>query len=102
MLPRRFAELPVEMQNESVSPYFELLSAKRRQLFFRRAAELPLALFLLALLLPLMGFIAAAVCFDSPDAVHTSFCRQPSPKPSRAYRMSNALSDSPILTATLW
>ena len=29
MLPRRFAELPVEMQNESVSPYFELLSAKR-------------------------------------------------------------------------
>ncbi len=66
MLPRRFAELPVEMQNESVSPYFELLSAKRRQLFFRRAAELPLALFLLALLLPLMGFIAAAVCFDSP------------------------------------
>lgn len=44
MLPRRFAELPVEMQNESVSPILSCFR-KAKAALFRRAAELPLALF---------------------------------------------------------
>ncbi len=66
MLPRQFAELPAKMRNESVRPYYELLSAKRKQLFLRRMLERPAALLLLAGLSPVVLLLAGAVCLDSP------------------------------------
>ncbi len=69
MLPRRFAELPAEMQNESVRPYYELLSAKRRQLFLRRALELPLCASLLFLSAPLLLLLALAIRLDSSGPI---------------------------------
>ena len=49
-LLKRWEQLPQELQNDSVRPYYEALSRKRGQLLLKRVFDILLSLVLLVLL----------------------------------------------------
>ena len=51
---KRWEQLPQELQNDSVRPYYEALSRKRGQLLLKRVFDILLSLVLLVLLSPVM------------------------------------------------
>ena len=69
MLPRPFAELPSEMQNNSVYQVHKLLCSKRTSLLVKRAFDLTASMALLTLLLPLMSAIAVIILLDGEGGV---------------------------------
>ena len=66
---KRWEQLPQELQNDSVRPYYEALSRKRGQLLFKRVFDILLSLVLLVLLSPVMLILALAIRLDSPGEV---------------------------------
>ena len=62
-------ELPVEMKNESVRKYYDLLSQKRVSLIMKRLVDLLLSLFLLVVLSPVMVIIAVCIKCSSKGPV---------------------------------
>ena len=68
-MPKRWEQLPQELQNDSVRPYYEALSRKRGQLLFKRVFDILLSLVLLVLLSPVMLILALAIRLDSPGEV---------------------------------
>ena len=68
-LLKRWEQLPQELQNDSVRPYYEALSRKRGQLLFKRVFDILLSLVLLVLLSPVMLIFALAIRLDSPGEV---------------------------------
>ena len=52
---KRWEQLPQELQNDSVRPYYEALSRKRGQLLFKRVFDILLSLVLLVLLVEQSG-----------------------------------------------
>ena len=62
-------ELPVEMKNESVRKYYDLLSQKRVSLIMKRLVDLLLSLFLLVVLSPVMVIIAVCIKCSSKGSV---------------------------------
>ena len=68
-LLKRWEQLPQELQNDSVRPYYEALSRKRGQLLFKRVFDILLSLVLLVLLSPVMLILALAIRLDSPGEV---------------------------------
>lgn len=62
-------ELPVEMKNESVRKYYDLLSQKRVSLIMKRLVDLLLSLFLLVILSPVMVIIAVCIKCSSKGPV---------------------------------
>ena len=68
-LLKRWEQLPQELQNDSVRPYYEALSRKRWQLLLKRVFDILLSLVLLVLLSPVMLILALAIRLDSPGEV---------------------------------
>ena len=68
-LLKRWEQLPQELQNDSVRPYYEALSRKRGQLLLKRVFDILLSLVLLVLLSPVMLILALAIRLDSPGEV---------------------------------
>ena len=68
-LLNRCEQLPQELQNDSVRPYYEALSRKRGQLLLKRVFDILLSLVLLVLLSPVMLILALAIRLDSPGEV---------------------------------
>ena len=68
-LLKRWEQLPQELQNHSVRPYYEALSRKRGQLLLKRVFDILLSLVLLVLLSPVMLILALAIRLDSPGEV---------------------------------
>ena len=68
-LLKRWEQLPQELQNDSVRPYYEALSHKRGQLLLKRVFDILLSLVLLVLLSPVMLILALAIRLDSPGEV---------------------------------
>lgn len=69
MLLRKWEDLPLEMQNQKVRPYFEILEKKRGQLATKRIFDLVVSLVMLLLLWPVILVIAAVIAADSPGGV---------------------------------
>ena len=68
-LLKRWEQLPQELQNDSVRPYYEALSRKRGQLLLKRVFDILLSLVPLVLLSPVMLILALAIRLDSPGEV---------------------------------
>ena len=68
-LLKRWEQLPQELQNDSVRPYYEALSRKRGQRLLKRVFDILLSLVLLVLLSPVMLILALAIRLDSPGEV---------------------------------
>ena len=68
-LLKRWEQLPQELQNDSVRPYYEALSRKRGQLLLKRVFDILLSLVLLVLLSPVMLILALAIRLVSPGEV---------------------------------
>ena len=68
-LLKRWEQLPQELQNDSVRPYYEALSRKRGQLLLKRVFDILLSLVLLVLLSPVMLLLGLAIRLDSPGEV---------------------------------
>lgn len=66
---KRWEQLPQQLQNDSVRPYYEALSSKRGQLLLKRVFDVLLSLVLLVLLSPVMLILAIAIRLDSPGEV---------------------------------
>ena len=58
---KRWEQLPQELQNDSVRPYYEALSRKRGQLLLKRVFDILLSLVLLVLLSPVFLVLAIAI-----------------------------------------
>ena len=63
-LLKRWEQLPQELQNDSVRPYYEALSRKRGQLLLKRVFDILLSLVLLVLLSSLLA--ACVTAFAGP------------------------------------
>ena len=63
---KKFESLPAELQTEQVRPYYEVLAAKRGQLFLKRAFDILVSAILLLLLSPILLFFAIWIKLDSP------------------------------------
>ena len=66
---KKFESLPAELQTEQVRPYYEVLAAKRGQLFLKRAFDILVSAILLLLLSPILLFFAIWIKLDSPGPV---------------------------------
>ena len=66
---KSWEQLPQQLQNDSVRPYYEALSRKRGQLLLKRVFDVLLSLVLLVLLSPVMLILAIAIRLDSPGEV---------------------------------
>ena len=65
----KWDELPLEMQNEEVRKYYDILKKKKVSLFFKRAFDLVASVVALVLLSPLYLVLAIAIKIDSPGPV---------------------------------
>ncbi len=66
---RQFSQLPEEFRNESVKPYYDILSKKRWSLFLKRVLDILASLILIALLIIPMLIIAIAIKLTSKGPV---------------------------------
>lgn len=65
----KWSELPKEMCNESLKPYYRTLVNRRFSMSLKRAADLVLAVFMSVLLSPVMLIVAAGIKLDSKGPV---------------------------------
>ena len=70
---KKWEELPKEMQNPQVRPYYDLLQSKRGVLLVKRVFDVVAATVLLLLLWPVMAVLALLIAVDSPGG---AFFRQ--------------------------
>ena len=66
---KRWDDLPENMRNEAVRPYWEILNKRRGQLILKRVFDLVLACILLILLFIPMAIISIAIKLDSSGPV---------------------------------
>ena len=69
MMLKKWEKLPIEMQNEDVRRYYDILKKKRVALFFKRVFDIVISLILLLILLPLFLILAIAIKIDSKGPV---------------------------------
>ncbi len=69
MLLPKFSSLPPEMQNDDVKKYYEILSKKKIDLFFKRFFDIIFAVILLVILAIPMAVVAVLVKADSKGPV---------------------------------
>ena len=62
-------DLPENMQNEAVRPYYDILAKKKTALFFKRLFDIAVSLLMLILLSPFFLILAIAIKLDSPGPV---------------------------------
>ena len=65
----KWDELPLEMQNEEVRKYYDILKKRRVSLFFKRAFDIVVSLFMLIMLSPLFLILAIMIKIDSKGPV---------------------------------
>lgn len=68
-MPVTYQQLPPEMQNEAVKPYWELLRRRRGSLAAKRVFDIVVSLLILLLLSPLFLVLAIAIKLDSKGPV---------------------------------
>ena len=66
---KKFEELPLEMQNEYVKKYYDILNKKRISLIFKRLFDFFVSLFMILLLSPVMLILAIIIKIDSKGPV---------------------------------
>ena len=66
---KKWEDMPLEMQNEQVRYYYEILSRKRFSLAFKRLFDIVVSLIMLVLLSPLFLILALAIKIDSRGPV---------------------------------
>ena len=69
MLLKSWDELPENMQNEGVKPYYNFLEKKKSSLFFVRIFDLVVSMLMIILLSPVLVIIAVMIKFDSKGPV---------------------------------
>lgn len=69
MMLKRWEQLPVEMQNEEVRKYYDILKKKRVGLFFKRVFDIFVSLIMLIILSPIFLILAIAIKIDSKGPV---------------------------------
>ena len=69
MILKKWEDLPVEMQTEEVRKYYDALKKKRVSLFFKRAFDIVVSLFMLVFLFPVFLILAIAIKIDSRGPV---------------------------------
>lgn len=62
-------QLPPQMQNNAVRPYYEMLCKRKKSLFLKRTFDISVSLFLLILLSPVLLVLAVLIKLDSPGPV---------------------------------
>ena len=65
MLIKEFSKLPLEMQNQEVKKYYDILQSKKFQLILKRLFDIVASLLLCILLSPLFIFISVWIKLDS-------------------------------------
>ena len=65
MLIKEFSKLPLEMQNQEVKKYYDILQGKKFQLILKRLFDIVASLLLCILLSPLFIFISIWIKLDS-------------------------------------
>lgn len=66
---KKFNELPLDMQNEAVKKYYDILKKKSVSLFFKRFLDIFVSLVLIALIWPVLLVLAIIIKIDSPGPV---------------------------------
>ncbi len=65
----RWEELPAELQNSSVRPYYDRLDSHRKQLFLKRVFDICVSLFGIIFCSPIFLITAIAIKLDTPGPV---------------------------------
>ena len=66
---KKFTELPLDMQNEAVKKYYDILAKKKVSLFFKRVFDIFVSLFILLIIWPFLLILAIIIKIDSPGPV---------------------------------
>lgn len=69
MILRNWEELPLEMRNESVRPYYDSLKRKKFSLILKRCFDVVVSAVMLLILSPVFLILAIAIKLDSPGPV---------------------------------
>lgn len=69
MMLRKWDELPAELRNESVRPYYDILEKKKTSIFFMRIFDIVVSAFMLILFSPLFLVLAICIKLDTPGPV---------------------------------
>lgn len=69
MLIKQWDKLPVDMQNDSVRPYYELLRKKTASLIIKRLFDIVMSILLLIVLFPVFLIVSLLIKFDSKGPV---------------------------------
>lgn len=62
-------QLPPQMQNNAVRPYYEMLCKRKKTLFLKRTFDIAVSLLLLILLSPVLLVLTVLIKLDSPGPV---------------------------------
>lgn len=65
----KWEQLPPELKTESVRRYYDILSKKRMNLFFKRVFDIVVSLIMLVVFSPVFLVLAVAIKIDSPGPV---------------------------------
>ncbi len=66
---KKFTDLPLDMQNDAVKVYYDILSKKKVSLFFKRVFDIFVSVVLLLLIWPILLILAIVIKIDSPGPV---------------------------------
>ena len=66
---KEWKELPLDMKNEKVKPYYQMLRRKQKSIRTKRGMDFILALILTVILLPVMAVIAVCIKLDTRGPV---------------------------------
>ena len=69
MLVKRWDKLPIDMQNDAVRPYYEILRKKAVSLLFKRLFDIIMSIVLLILLSPVFLIVSIYIKCDSKGSV---------------------------------
>lgn len=69
MLLRKWEDLPGEMKNDKVRPYYDVLMKRHNSLRVKRAFDIAASIAGIIVLLPVMLIVAVAIKLDSPGTV---------------------------------
>ena len=69
MLVKRWENLPTDMQNDAVRPYYEILRRKSASLFVKRLFDIVMSIVLLIVLSPVFLIVAILIRVDSKGPV---------------------------------
>ena len=66
---KKFSDLPLDMQNDAVKKYYDILAKKKVSLFFKRVFDIFVSLIILLIIWPILLILAIIIKIDSPGPV---------------------------------